>query len=166
MTVIGIDLGTTNCVIAYCNDAGVIEIIQDHNERLVPSCVSFVGNARSFGHQAKKKLVRHPDKTVYGVKRLLGRKFSDADVQCIIGDFSFKVENVDEVPTIPVDVLGEKKKFQPVQISGFILGYLKQVAERTVQKVTGSVITVPAYFNDAQRSLTREPVSDVSGPFR
>src|ERR1035438_4040725 len=152
-TVVGIDLGTTNSLIAYMNLTKPEVVTGSDGDKLVPSVVS-VGPAGEIivGNQARQELIDHPDRTIYSVKRLMGRGI--ADVQEELKLFPFHI--ADDSESIIRVLLGEKT-FTPPEISAFILRQLKQNAEAALGlPVNKAVITVPAYFNDAQRQATRD----------
>ena len=156
---IGIDLGTTNsCVGVYKNDK--IEIIANNmGNRITPSIVSFKNNKETdmiIGDVSKSQMISNFKNTIYNVKRLIGRNFSDTTVQNDIKLLSYKVENDgNDKPIITINLNNEKKQFYPEQISAFILKRLKLDAEEYVGKeIKDVVITVPAYFNDSQRQST------------
>jgi heat shock 70kDa protein 1/2/6/8 len=155
---IGIDLGTTySCVGVYRNK--VVEIIaNEYGNRTTPSYVSFDGSQRNVGEAAKDQLGQNPKNTVYDVKRLIGRKFSDTIVQNDMNHYSFDIiQGAGDKPAIEVDFMDERKLFQPEAISAMVLEKMKQIAEDYLrQPVKNAVITVPAYFNDAQRQATKD----------
>ncbi|KAF9582784.1 ATPase with role in protein import into the ER [Lunasporangiospora selenospora] len=156
-TVIGIDLGTTySCVGVYKN--GRVEIIaNDQGHRITPSYVAFTDEERLVGDAAKNQYAANPTNTVFDAKRLIGRRFDDKDVQSDIKHFPFKVKAKGGAPVIEVKVKGEDKTFSPEEISAMILGKMKEIAEAYLsKKVTHAVVTVPAYFNDAQRQATKD----------
>lgn len=156
---VGIDLGTTySCVGIYKRD-GIVDIVQnEHGYKTTPSYVSFTDDERYVGKTAKDKVGKNPKNTVYDVKRLIGRKFSDKEVQDELKYYSFGVTSgVKDKPMINVEYLGEEKQFHPEEISSMVLQKMKQIAENFLQdEVTDAVITVPAYFNDAQRLATKD----------
>lgn len=158
MNAIGIDLGTTySCVGFYKN--GTVEIIaNEHGNRTIPSYVSFTDDSRYIGEDAKNMSSQNPLNTIYDAKRLIGRKFSESIVQSDCKQFPFKVKaGMNDSPLIVVDYLGETKEFYPEQISSMILEKIKSQAEAYLgHQVTDAVITVPAYFNDAQRQATKD----------
>ena len=155
---IGIDLGTTySCIGIYKN--GTVEIIaNEHGNRTIPSYVSFTNEERYIGEDAKNMSCQNPQNTVYDAKRLIGRKFSENTVQNDINQFPFKVVADDsDRPLISVNYLNETHNFYPEQISGMILEKIKLQAEKYLGvSVVDAVVTVPAYFNDAQRQATKD----------
>jgi len=155
---IGIDLGTTySCVGVWQSDR--VEIIaNDQGNRTTPSYVAFTDGERLIGDAAKNQTAMNPVNTVFDAKRLIGRKFSDSKVQQDIKDWSFKVVSGEaDKPTIEVDFKGEKKRFEPEEISSMVLLKMKEVAEMYMgTTVKDAVVTVPAYFNDSQRQATKD----------
>uniref|UniRef100_A0A061S6C8 Heat shock 70kDa protein 5 n=1 Tax=Tetraselmis sp. GSL018 TaxID=582737 RepID=A0A061S6C8_9CHLO len=156
-TVIGIDLGTTySCVGVFKN--GRVEIIaNDQGNRITPSYVAFTSEERLIGDAAKNQATTNPTGTIYDVKRLIGRKFEDKEVQRDKKLVSYDIVNHQGKPYVSVSVKGEVKKFSPEEISAMILDKMKQTAEAFLGKTVGhAVVTVPAYFNDAQRQATKD----------
>ena len=153
-TVIGIDLGTTNSCVAVMRD-GHIEIIANGiGDRTTPSWVAFADGERLVGAAAKNQVTSNLANTVFDVKRLMGRKFSDAEVQKELANLSYKV--ISGKNDEPVIVIGSDK-YSPEQISAMILTSMKETAEAFLgHPVSRAVITVPAYFNDAQRQATKD----------
>jgi heat shock 70kDa protein 1/2/6/8 len=155
---IGIDLGTTySCVGVWQNDR--VEIIaNDQGNRTTPSYVSFTEEERLIGDAAKNSASSNPKNTVFDAKRLLGRKFGDSAVKADMKHWPFTVlEGANEKPMIEVMFKGEKKRFQPEEISAAVLQKMKATAEAYLGgEVKNAVITVPAYFNDAQRQATKD----------
>jgi L1 cell adhesion molecule like protein len=155
---IGIDLGTTySCVAVYRN--GSVEIIpNDQGNRTTPSYVAFTESERLIGESAKNQAGFNSVNTVFDAKRLIGRKFSDSTVKQDCEHFAFKVAgDSNDKPVIQVNYMNEEKTFTPEQISAMVLSRLKECAETYLgSKVTNAVITVPAYFNDAQRQATKD----------
>lgn len=157
-TVIGIDLGTTySCVGVYKN--GHVEIIaNDQGNRITPSWVAFTDTERLIGEAAKNQAAMNPDRTVFDVKRLIGRKYEDKEVQRDVKLLPYKIVNKDGKPYIQVKIRdGEIKVFSPEEISAMILVKMKETAEAYLgKKIKDAVVTVPAYFNDAQRQATKD----------
>lgn len=156
---IGIDLGTTySCVGVWQNDR--VEIIaNDQGNRTTPSYVAFTeNNERLIGESAKNQTAMNPKNTVFDAKRLIGRKFSDQQVQDDMKDWSYKVTpGTADKPMIEVDFNGETKQFSAEEISSMVLTKMKDIAESYLgKKVTDAVVTVPAYFNDSQRQATKD----------
>ncbi|MDB5413448.1 MAG: molecular chaperone DnaK [Rubritepida sp.] len=153
--VIGIDLGTTNSCVAIM-EGGEVKVLENaEGTRTTPSMVAFAKNGeRLVGQSAKRQAVTNPNNTLYAVKRLIGRKFDDAMVQKEKGLAPYDIVKADNGDAW-VEVDG--KKYAPQQISANILTKMKDTAEAYLgEKVTQAVITVPAYFNDAQRQATKE----------
>ncbi|GAA6188438.1 molecular chaperone DnaK [Litorivita sp. NS0012-18] len=152
--VIGIDLGTTNSCIAIMDGSQPRVIENAEGARTTPSIVAFTDNERLVGQPAKRQAVTNPDNTVFGVKRLIGRRFDDADLAKDLKNLPFSVINGGNGDAW-IEAKGEK--YSPSQISAFILGKMKETAESYLgEDVTQAVITVPAYFNDAQRQATKD----------
>ena len=156
--VIGIDLGTTySCVGVWKNER--VEIVaNDQGNRTTPSCVSFNNSERLIGDAAKDQLALNPTNTIFDMKRLIGRKILDPSVQSDMKYWPFKVtSNSNQIPLIEVEYLGETKQFTPEEISAMILTKMRNLAESYLGKdIKKAVITVPAYFNDFQRSATKD----------
>ncbi|HBH29332.1 MAG TPA: molecular chaperone DnaK [Desulfofustis sp.] len=153
--IIGIDLGTTNSCVAVMEGGDPTVIANSEGNRTTPSVVAFADNdERLVGQVAKRQAVTNPTRTLYAVKRLIGRKFQDAEVQKSISISPFKiVEGTNESVSIEV----EGKVYRPAEISAMILANMKQTAEAYLgEDVTDAVITVPAYFNDSQRQATKD----------
>ena len=152
--VIGIDLGTTNSCIAIMDGAQPRVIENAEGARTTPSIVAFTDDERLVGQPAKRQAVTNPENTVFGVKRLIGRRFDDADLAKDKKNMPFEVINGGNGDAW-VQAKGEK--YSPSQISAFILQKMKETAESYLgEDVTQAVITVPAYFNDAQRQATKD----------
>jgi heat shock protein 5 len=156
-TVIGIDLGTTySCVGVYKN--GRVEIIpNDQGNRITPSYVAFDGEERFIGDAAKNQAALNPSNTVFDIKRLIGRRISDDTVQKDMKLLPFAIVDKETKPYVEVDVKGERKTYSPEEISAMILGKMREIAESFLGKtIQNAVVTVPAYFNDAQRQATKD----------
>ncbi|KAG5355495.1 Heat shock protein [Yarrowia sp. C11] len=153
---VGIDLGTTySCVATY--DSAVEIIANEQGNRVTPSFVAFTEEERLIGDAAKNQAALNPVNTVFDAKRLIGRRFDDESVQKDIQTWPFKVVDNAGAPLIEVDYLGEKKTFSPQEISSMVLTKMKEIAEAKLgQSVDKAVVTVPAYFNDAQRQATKD----------
>ena len=153
--IIGIDLGTTNSCVSVMEGGDPTVIANLEGNRTTPSIVAFTDNAeRLVGQVAKRQAVTNPERTLSAIKRLIGRKFKDAEVQKSIEISPFKiVEGKGGSAAIEV----EGKSYTPAEISAMILGKMKQTAEEYLgEEVTDAVVTVPAYFNDAQRQATKD----------
>ncbi|KAJ1693119.1 hypothetical protein LUZ63_009817 [Rhynchospora breviuscula] len=161
---IGIDLGTTYSCIAVWQNNRVEIIANDQGNRTTPSCVAFTANERLVGDAAKNQTDMNPTNTVFAIKRLIGRRFSDASVQSDIRQWPFKVvAGPNDRPKIVVSYRGEEKQFYAEEISSMILVKIKEVAEAYLDcTVKNAVITVPAYFNDSQRRSTKD-AGDIAG---
>ena len=154
--VIGIDLGTTNSVVAVMEQGEPVVIPSSEGGRLIPSVVAFNSKSgeRLVGQVARRQAVTNPDNTIFSVKRLMGRKFTDAEVQKAIKILPYKIV---ERPNGDAAVVMGGKDYSPPEISAMILQKLKHDAEQYLgEPVTQAVITVPAYFNDSQRQATKD----------
>jgi len=153
-TIIGIDLGTTNSCVAVMRDGHIEIIANGQGNRTTPSWVAFADGERLTGDAAKNQVTSNLKNTIFDVKRLIGRKFNDPDVQKELPNLSYNVVcGKNNSPEIVVN--GEH--FTPEQISALILSSMKETAEAFLgYKVTRAVVTVPAYFNDAQRQSTKD----------
>jgi molecular chaperone DnaK len=152
--VIGIDLGTTNSCVSIMDGSQPRVIENAEGARTTPSIVAFTDDERLVGQPAKRQAVTNPDNTVFGVKRLIGRRFDDEHLEKDKKNLPFEVVNGGNGDAW-VEAKGEK--YSPSQISAFILGKMKETAESYLgEDVTQAVITVPAYFNDAQRQATKD----------
>ncbi len=152
--VIGIDLGTTNSCVAIMDGSQPRVIENAEGARTTPSIVAFTDEERLVGQPAKRQAVTNPDNTIFGVKRLIGRRADDADLAKDKKHLPFSVINGGNGDAW-VEAKGDK--YSPSQISAFILGKMKETAESYLsEEVTQAVITVPAYFNDAQRQATKD----------
>lgn len=168
---VGIDLGTTNSCVGWWNKskADVDIIPNEFGNRTTPSYVSFSDTVRYVGESAKNQQTKNPENTIYESKRFIGRVFSDNQLQqdlnyrstesdMIRSKFPFRVVDIgDDKPQFLVNIRGEDRLFYPEEIGAMILGKMKEIAENTLNaEVKRAVITVPAYFNDAQRQATRD----------
>ena len=152
--VIGIDLGTTNSCVAIMDGSQARVIENSEGARTTPSIVAFTDNERLVGQPAKRQAVTNPENTIFGVKRLIGRRENDADLAKDKKNMPF---NVIDGGNGDAWVEAKGEKYSPSQISSFILGKMKETAESYLgEEVTQAVITVPAYFNDAQRQATKD----------
>ncbi|RXG57948.1 putative heat shock 70 kDa protein 7 [Armadillidium vulgare] len=164
MKAIGIDLGTTySCVAIY--EHGKVEIIaNDQGNRTTPSYVAFTDTERLIGEPAKNQAVLNPLNTIFDAKRLIGRSFDDPNVVADKAFWPYKLINDNGKPKFDVTFKGQQKIFCPEEISAMILTKMKTVAETHLggeqqqqqQQTINAVITVPAYFNDAQRRATKD----------
>ncbi|MDC1096134.1 molecular chaperone DnaK [Pelagibacteraceae bacterium] len=153
--VIGIDLGTTNSCVAIMDGSQAKVLENAEGARTTPSVVAFLDNdEKLIGQPAKRQAVTNAIDTIFASKRLIGRSFEDESVQKDIGKVPFKIVKSDNGEAW---VEGKGKKYSPSQISAFVLQKMKETAEKYLgQAVTKAVITVPAYFNDAQRQATKD----------
>ena len=157
--IIGIDLGTTYTCAAVMRNNTIEVIPNSQGKRLTPSCVSFKGNDRHIGEAAKLKSAFNLKNTIYSIKRIIGRNYSDEIVQKDIKLWPFKIikDSSKDKPLIEVEYKGKKEKYYPQQISAMVLGNVKKYVEDFIGKeVKRVVITVPAYFNEAQKKATKE----------
>ena len=155
--VIGCDLATCMSMVAVWKNGGVEIISSETGNRSVPSVVSF-GDERLVGEAAKSMSATNPTNTVFDAKRLIGRNFNDPIVQRDMKTWPFKVvDDGQNRPQVEVEVKGETKRMYAEELSAIVLGKLKAMAESYLgQEVKDAVITVPAYFNDAQRQGTKD----------
>ena len=153
--VIGIDLGTTNSCVAVMEGSTPKVIENAEGARTTPSQVAFAKDKeRLIGQPAKRQAVTNPENTVFAVKRLIGRRFDDPMTQKDMGLVPYKITRG---PNGDAWVSAGGQDYSPSQISAFILQKMKETAEAYLgEKVTQAVITVPAYFNDAQRQATKD----------
>ena len=152
--IIGIDLGTTNSCVAVMEN-GVSKVIENsEGDRTTPSIIAFNNDEVLVGQPAKRQSVTNPEKTLYAIKRLIGRRFEDDEVQKDISMVPFKIIKADNGDAwISVD----DQKMAPPEISARVLQKMKKTAEDYLgEEVTEAVITVPAYFNDSQRQATKD----------
>ena len=153
--IIGIDLGTTNSVVAVMEGGEPVVIPSAEGERLVPSVVAVNKNhERLVGRVARNQAIVNPENTIFSIKRFMGRKFDDPEVQRALSRVPYKVA---KAPNGDVRVVLDGKEYSPPEVSAMILAKLKADAEAYLgETVTQAVITVPAYFNDAQRNATKD----------
>ena len=151
--ILGIDLGTTNSAMAII-EGGAPKILENaEGNRTTPSVIAMKSGDRLVGAGAKRQAVTNPENTLYSIKRLIGRRFNDAEVQAAIKSSSFKI--VQSGDAVKIKMAG--KEYSPQEISAMVLGKLKADAEAKLgEKITEAVITVPAYFDDAQRQATKD----------
>ncbi len=154
--IIGIDLGTTNSVVAVMEGGEPTVIPSAEGSRLIPSVVAVnpKNNERLVGQVAKRQAVTNPENTIFSIKRFMGRKFNDPEVQRALKVVPYKVV---PAPNGDCRVIMGGKEYSPQEISAMILQKIKADAEAYLgEPVTQAVITVPAYFNDAQRQATKD----------
>jgi len=153
--IIGIDLGTTNSVAAVMMGGEPVVIPTAEGERLLPSVVAYNKNhERMVGRVARNQAIVNSENTIFSIKRFMGRKYNDSEVQKAISHVSYKVT---QAPNGDVRVVLDGKEYSPPEVSAMILAKLKADAEAYLgEPVTQAVITVPAYFNDAQRNATKD----------
>ncbi len=154
--IIGIDLGTTNSCVAVMEAGGEVKIITNaEGGRTTPSIVAITeAGERIVGQIAKRQAITNPENTVFGVKRLIGRKFNSNEIQTDIPNLPYKIEPASNGDT-RINLRG--KQYSPAEISSFILSNIKKTAEDYLgEEVKEAVITVPAYFNDSQRQATKD----------
>jgi molecular chaperone DnaK len=152
--VIGIDLGTTNSCVSIMEGSQAKVLENTEGARTTPSVVAFLDNEEKLvGQPAKRQAVTNPQDTIFAAKRLIGRTFKDESVKKDIGKVPFKIVESNNEAWVE----GKGKKYSPSQISAFVLQKMKETAEKYLgQTVSKAVITVPAYFNDAQRQATKD----------
>ncbi|GLI72456.1 Hsp70 chaperone [Penicillium ochrochloron] len=154
---VGIDLGTTYSCVGVFRDDRIEIIANDQGNRTTPSFVAFTDTERLIGDAAKNQVAMNPHNTVFDAKRLIGRRFEDAEVQADMKHWPFKVIEKATKPIIEVEFKGEAKQFTPEEVSAMILVKMRETAEAYLGgTVNNAVITVPAYFNDSQRQATKD----------
>ncbi|KAL4986655.1 heat shock 70 kDa protein [Aspergillus falconensis] len=154
---VGIDLGTTYSCVGVFRDDRIDIIANDQGNRTTPSFVAFTDTERLIGDAAKNQVAMNPHNTVFDAKRLIGRRFGDAEVQADMKHWPFKVVDKSGKPIIEVEFKGETKQFTPEEISSMVLTKMRETAEAFLGGVVNNaVITVPAYFNDSQRQATKD----------
>ena len=151
---IGIDLGTTNSVVAVMEGGEPVVITNPEGGRLTPSVVGFTKSGeRLVGQVAKRQAVTNPENTVFSIKRFMGRRVDEVSEESKMVPYHV----VRDGDRVGVEIDGQSKPFSPPEVSAMVLQKLKQAAEDYLgQSVTKAVITVPAYFNDAQRQATKD----------
>ncbi|GJX74959.1 heat shock cognate 70 kDa protein [Tanacetum coccineum] len=161
---IGIDLGTTySCVAIWFDNKNRVEIIpNEQGNRITPSCVAFNDSESLVGESAKNQIARNPANTVFDVKRLIGSRFNDPQVQKDMELWPFKViEGDSEKPSVVVEYKGEEERFAPEELSAMVLKKMKEDAKLFLgEEVKNAVITIPAYFNNRQREATKKAGAD------
>ncbi|CAF1519155.1 unnamed protein product, partial [Adineta steineri] len=164
VTFIAIDLGTSYSSVGIYKNGRVDIIPNDHGSRLTASYVAFTAEGeRLIGDAAKNQLTSNPENTIFDVKRLIGREFNDPSIQSDIKNLPFNVINYKSKPTIAINVGSERKYFEPEEICAMLIGKMREIAEAYLgYKVTHAVITVPSYFNNAQRQATKDAAT-ISG---
>ncbi|KAG1744652.1 heat shock protein 70 family [Suillus paluster] len=156
-TVIGIDLGTTYSCVGVQRGGRVEIIANDQGHRITPSWVGFTDDERLVGDSAKNAFHSNPTNTVFDAKRLIGRKMDDLELKRDMKHWPFSVVDKGGKPAISIAYKGETRQFTPEEISAMILTKMKETAEAYLgETVTHAVVTVPAYFNDAQRQATKD----------
>ena len=156
--VLGIDLGTTNSSVSVWVNNKIETLANKTGNRTTPSMICFAKNQKIVGDAAKNSMVRYPETTIYGVKRLIGRQFNDKEVQNDMKYWPFKVikDPNSNKPKIEVEFQDKKQTFFPEEISSMVLGMMKEIAQDYLNReVKDVVITCPAYFNDLQRKATQ-----------
>ncbi|KAJ5272838.1 hypothetical protein N7478_007963 [Penicillium angulare] len=154
---VGIDLGTTYSCVGVFRDDRIEIIANDQGNRTTPSFVGFTDTERLIGDAAKNQVAMNPHNTVFDAKRLIGRRFQDAEVQADMKHWPFKIIEKATKPVIEVEFKGEAKQFTPEEVSSMILTKMRETAEAYLGgTVNNAVITVPAYFNDSQRQATKD----------
>ncbi|KAF9887673.1 70-kilodalton heat shock protein [Aspergillus nanangensis] len=155
---VGIDLGTTYSCVGVFRDDRIEIIANDQGNRTTPSFVAFTDTERLIGDAAKNQVAMNPHNTVFDAKRLIGRRFEDAEVQADMKHWPFKVDKDSAgKPVIKVEFKGEEKTFTPEEVSAMILTKMRETAESYLGgTVNNAVVTVPAYFNDSQRQATKD----------
>merc|ERR1719410_964760 len=156
--VVGIDLGTTYSCVGVMENGKVNVISNDQGNRITPSYVAFTeAGERLIGDAAKNQLTSNPENTIFDAKRLIGREWSDKNIQGDAKYFPFKLSNKNNKPVISVMAGDSSKTLTPEEVSAMVLTKMKQTAEAYLGcNVTKAVVTVPAYFNDAQRAATKD----------
>ncbi|CAH6421537.1 Heat shock protein 70 [uncultured virus] len=155
---IGIDLGTCYSACGIYKNGRVEIIANSQGNRITPSVVAFTESERLVGDSAKNQATYNPENTIYDAKRMIGRFYNDPTIQSDLKHWPFKVKSgTNNKPTICAKYKNENKEFTPEEISAMVLTEMKNIAEAYLgQPVKKAVVTVPAYFNDAQRRATTD----------
>lgn len=155
--VIGIDLGTTYSCVGVFKNGRVEIIVNEQGNRITPSYVAFTEGERKVGEPAKNEATEYPENTVFDVKRFIGRRFAEPSVKSDMKLLPYEIFDKSGKPYIRIKSKDETKEFAPEEISAMILTKMKEIAEAYLGKtVKNAVVTVPAYFNDAQRQATKD----------
>ena len=156
---IGIDFGTSNCCIGVFIN-GKVEIISNNfGEKLIPSYITFTENDILIGNSSKNQMTRYPSTTIFNIKKLIGRKFNDIEVQENIKYLPFKIikNEINDLIKIKIEIKGEEKEFYIEEILAMIFKKLKQLATNYLNKeVKDVVIAIPSYFNDLQKQIIKD----------
>ena len=154
---VGIDLGTTYSCVGFFRDDRIEIIANDQGNRTTPSFVAFTDTERLIGDAARNQVAMNPHNTIFDAKRLIGRRYTDAEIQADMKHWPFKVVEKNGKPNVQVEFKGETKQFTPEEISAMVLTKMRETAEAFLGgTVNNAVITVPAYFNDSQRQATKD----------
>ncbi|MGH7893336.1 MAG: Hsp70 family protein, partial [Candidatus Binatia bacterium] len=153
--VIGIDLGTTNSCVSIMEGGDTTVVTNSEGSRITPSVVGITESGeRLVGQIARRQAITNPENTIFAIKRLIGRRFDDPEVQKAMKVLPYKIVKADNGDAW-VEIRG--KKYSPAEVSAMILQKMKQTAEDYLgETVNDAVITVPAYFNDSQRQATKD----------
>lgn len=151
---VAIDFGTTSMKVGVWKNNTFEMILNEHNNSATPAVVAFTPSGRLFGEDAVKQMETNPKNTIYGIKKLIGRKFNHQDIQNFENQFPFKIIIENNYPLIEVDFKNETKRFRVEQIVAMLLSKMKQLAEQYLgHPVTSTVLSCPSSFNDLQRKL-------------
>ena len=155
---IGIDLGSSNSCVAIWENGQAVVIANEQGERTTPSVVAFTEHEKLVGNSAQNQIATNPKNTIFNVKRIIGRKFTEPEVQDFIKTVPYTIcNNGKNRPVIKATYKNKEMSFSPEEISSLVLTKMKEIAEAYIgKKVKNAVITVPAYFNDSQRSATKD----------
>ena len=154
---VGIDLGTCYSAVAVYRNNAVEIIANSSGNRITPSIVAYTEEERLIGNSAANQISMNPTNTIYGAKRILGKRFDDKQLQNDTKNFPFKIINKDNKPMIEVNYKNDVKLVSAEEISAAVLSAMKKTAEDYLgQEVKNCVITVPAHFNNEQREATKD----------